>query len=163
MVLEKLSKQADKPVTSVEFNPWMVSGVEKITANFFDEIAAKLSHDGKDKDAKRRAAKWQRYARYLEYGSNALGILNIAAGAAGVSVFGPVEAGLRKTKEMAKARGEALGKQEKSLQVLRSELRSDFATLTAPMLVVIDDIDRLTKMKSALSFGWLKRTRTFRT
>jgi hypothetical protein len=46
--LEKLTEQKYRTVTAVEFNPWLVSGEETITANFFAEIGAKLSQDTKD-------------------------------------------------------------------------------------------------------------------
>jgi predicted KAP-like P-loop ATPase len=35
LILEKLAEEKYKPLTPVEFNPWLVSGAEKITEHFF--------------------------------------------------------------------------------------------------------------------------------
>jgi hypothetical protein len=51
--------------------------------------------------------------------------------------------------------------QEKSLQELRSELRKDFETLSVPIIVVIDDIDRLTEEEICLVFRLVKANADF--
>jgi predicted KAP-like P-loop ATPase len=161
LVVEKLKEQKDKPITHVEFNPWLVSGEEKITASFFAEIGAKLSLDTKDEASTRRAAAWKRYARYFELGSNLFDILNIPASAFGIPVLGPIGKILGKGKDVAKAREEALNKKERSLQELRLDLRKEFFGLTAPVLVVIDDIDRLTEDEISLVFRLVKANADF--
>jgi hypothetical protein len=160
LVLEKLSELKDRPVTHVDFNPWLVSGEEKITATFFAEIGAKLLLDTKDEASKRRAAAWQRYARYFELGSDLFSILDIPATAAGFRILGQLGTLLSKGKDLAKARGEALDK-KKSLQELRSDLRNEFSALTTPVLVVIDDIDRLTEEEICLVFRLVKANGDF--
>jgi predicted KAP-like P-loop ATPase len=43
LILEKLREEKYKPFDPIEFNPWLPSGVEKITESFFYEIGVKLS------------------------------------------------------------------------------------------------------------------------
>ena len=161
LVLEKLDEQKYRPVTHVDFNPWLVSGVERITAAFFAEVGAKLLLDTKEEASRRRAAAWQRYARYFELGSNLFDILNIPASVFGVPIPGYLAKILGKSKDLAKAREEALNKKEKSLQELRLDLRNEFSSLTTPVLVVIDDIERLTEDEISLVFRLVKANADF--
>jgi predicted KAP-like P-loop ATPase len=160
LILEKLREEKYKPFDPIEFNPWLPSGVEKITESFFYEIGVKLSRENVE-NAKRRAAKWKRYAQYLELGSNIFEILNIPATAVGMPVLSPLQKITSFLRHTAKSRWESYDKEEKSLQQMRSELRNEFGELKTPIVVVIDDIDRLTEEEINLVFRLVKANADF--
>jgi predicted KAP-like P-loop ATPase len=154
MVLEKLAEEKFKPLEPIQFNPWVASGVEKITHNFLYEIGVKLSRENTE-GARQRAAKWKRYAGYLESGSNIFSMLEAL----------PVAGLLKKTfgylNTAAKKRAESYCPNDKPLEQMRSELREEFKRLSAPIVVVIDDIDRLTEDEINLVFRLVKANADF--
>ena len=100
LILERLAQEKYK-LAPIEFNPWLALGVEKITETFFTEIGVKLF--GKtDESDKHRAAKWKRYADYLEIGSYV----------ATVTAPALVEKGIRFLKGKAARRAESFEKKE---------------------------------------------------
>jgi predicted KAP-like P-loop ATPase len=151
LILEKLAEEKYKPLDPIEFNPWLASGVEKITENFFFEIGVKLSRD-RNEASQQRAAKWKRYAGYLESGSNIFGAVDFLPVASSIAKM------LEKGKNLVQAREESYENQEKSLEQMRRELREEFKNLSAPIVVVVDDIDRLTEDEINLVFRLVKQT-----
>jgi predicted KAP-like P-loop ATPase len=154
LILEKLAEEKYKPLDPIEFNPWLASGVEKITENFFFEIGVKLSRE-RNEASQQRAAKWKRYAGYLESGSNIFGAVDF------LPVAGSIAKMLEKGKNLVQAREESYENQEKSLEQMRRELREEFKNLSAPIVVVVDDIDRLTEDEINLVFRLVKANADF--
>jgi predicted KAP-like P-loop ATPase len=155
LILEKLAEEKYKPLEPIHFNPWVASGVEKITQNFLYEIGVKLSRENTE-DATQRAAKWKRYAGYLEFGSNISNALESVLPGAGF-----LHKALDSLNNAAKKRAESYGPNDKTLEQMRSELRKEFKSLNAPIVVVIDDIDRLTEDEITLVFRLVKANADF--
>lgn len=68
MVISELQKN-DKQPDIIEFTPWEWAGQEKINESFFNEIAAKIGHSNSSKDDKKLANTILKYGHYLNTGS----------------------------------------------------------------------------------------------
>lgn len=164
LIVEKLRKEKELSPVIVEFNPWLVSGEEKITKSFFDEVGSKLEVSQKDLSAEARASSWKKYAQVLEVTSQMATALDFVSPAFGVVSPGAgawAAKRLKKAKELAEGAANSLEKKSVSLHGLKQELRNHFRELTKPLLVVIDDIDRLTTEEICLVFRLVKANADF--
>ncbi|HEX5762135.1 MAG TPA: P-loop NTPase fold protein [Solirubrobacterales bacterium] len=110
----------------VVFNPWLFSGAEQLVTHFFAELAGQLEQSGRDR-------------------------LNQIAG--GLSVYGRLVSPLRYapfvggiaglTSDAAGALGESLRSEDLSAEVQAQRIRADLLELEKPILVLVDDLDRL--------------------
>ena len=166
MALEYLRRDSASCPTIVEFNPWQVSGQEQLTEFFFHEIAIALHNvAGGDPKGEERADKWANYGTLCSVGSKVAASLNTIlpfVGIPGGPLFGMAAKTLASTGELA-AQGEKAAKgRTKTLQEAKEELRKSFKEyLTKPVLVVIDDIDRLTSEEIRLLFRVVKANADF--
>jgi predicted KAP-like P-loop ATPase len=155
MTLENLRKgRARKAPQIVEFSPWQVSGTGSILGSFFHELGIALGTAGHDEEDTKRAKALASYAKRITlfgYVAKAGGVLLsllipdqpelgalASASGAGLEQSGQVvetgAAALNASKEAA----------TKSLADLKKELGECLTSLERSILIVIDDIDRLT-------------------
>jgi len=164
LMVEQLAELGDDAPVVVEFNPWLVSGEVKITQTFFSEIGNKLEGFVKDPAAKARAVSWRKYARALETASLLAGTFDFVSPALGIVAPGAgawASKRLRRAKELAEQAAGSLETQAASLQETKHELREHFKGLRKPLLVVMDDIDRLTTEEICLVFRLVKANADF--
>jgi predicted KAP-like P-loop ATPase len=148
LILAHLGKgRAKMPV--MEFNPWQFSGTGNIASAFFTElgIALQTADDGSDKIA--RGEKLERYAKRLSIGGStaeAVGILLSLLGVPGSGMVTKAGGQLKKMANLTQEGGEGLKGEgaSRSMSELKRDLSESLAVLNKPLLVVIDDIDRLT-------------------
>jgi predicted KAP-like P-loop ATPase len=133
-------------MTVIDFNPWMFSGYRQLVDFFFTEIAAEL----KVKDRKRFGA----IADWLNEYS---GILSPVAG------FIPIPGATLAAEAVQKAAAgvAATTNADRSTRELRDKLTKSLADLDQPILVVIDDIDRLTSVEIREIFKLVRLTASF--
>jgi hypothetical protein len=105
---------------AIEFNPWLFSGTEALVAAFFAEVAKQLGAKGRR--LKAIAKKLSTYGRLLAPAAEVVGAGGVAEAIAGVLGH--------------------LGSSP-SIQQQREDLRSALAALHRPLVVVLDDVDRL--------------------
>ncbi len=159
LILEDLSRGKTPAVDLLEFNPWEISGHDSVAAAFFRELSVVLDRNTDDAtDDAARASKLRAYAKLAtlggsavkwlgnafkasghEYGA-AVEIAGQAAELAGGAIAGAGEA-VGQSADAYEARGKA---KEQSLADLKRSLSGDMAKLKRPVLIVIDDLDRLT-------------------
>ena len=164
LVLEHLAKLGTEAPHLVEFNPWIISGEEKITQSFFHEVGSKLDQLQQDLTAKARAASWRRYASALDTASKLAGAFDLVSPALGIVAPGAgawAAKRLKQAKELTEQAAGSLEKQPASLQETKRELREHFKSLGKALLVVIDDIDRLTTEEICLVFRLVKANADF--
>lgn len=164
LITERLRKEKDSAPVIVEFNPWLVSGEEKITQAFFDEVGCKLEGLQKDPSANARATSWKKYAHVLEVASRATTAFDLISPAFGIVSPGAgawAAKRLKKAQELAEGAAASLESKSQSLHEAKQELREHFCGLTKPLLVVIDDIDRLTTEEICLVFRLVKANADF--
>jgi predicted KAP-like P-loop ATPase len=142
------SRRAGSPQI-VNFSPWQVSGSGNLIEPFFDELAGIFPKEDDQFDGLR--AKLSVYAKRLSQ------LVRAATPIAALTALfkpnlqeqiaiGSIAA--EQTAQLVEAIAEAAKRshegEPKSLSELKAELKESLASLQRPVLVVIDDIDRLT-------------------
>ena len=143
MVKEQLER--DHGRTVLMFNPWMFAGQSQLISAFFEQVAGQLRLKGKAEQALAD--------RLIGYGQ-ALSPL----------VFVPVAgAWLGRAGAVANAIGKArsAGKQPDPVEQQRQAIEAALSKLTDPIVVVIDDIDRLTAREIRDMLGLVRLTAHF--
>lgn len=184
MAVSELETMAIRP-DIIEFSPWEWAAQDKITAAFFQEISAKL---GQKKEERKLAAIFKKYSEYLstgkviieEFNSSVLPSLYVLLpflSAAGIfadsepyktisavllTVIGVAAAFINWGKSLA----EKLGKSESNAKELSlTRLKKDLTDLLSKreksLLVIMDDLDRLTSEQLRMVFQLVKANTEF--
>ncbi|MCS5735101.1 KAP family P-loop NTPase fold protein [Herbiconiux daphne] len=133
-------------LTVIDFNPWMFSGSNQLVNFFFTEIGAELNVKSKSRFGK--TADWlAKYAGILKPASQFIpfpgaGILGDAAAAALTGLADTTEADV-------------------SAKKVREEITKELSALDEPIVVVVDDIDRLTTAEIREIFKLVRLTASF--
>jgi len=129
-------------VAVLDFNPWMFSGAEQLVESFFVELSAQLrlhpglSEVGKDLE---------------DYGET-------FSGMGWLPLVGPwIERGRAATKILAKI----LQRRKEGVSARRARVERALAALGKPLVVVLDDIDRLTTSEIRDIFKLVRLTANF--
>lgn len=132
----------DESITVLDFNPWMFSGAEQLVESFFVELASQLrlkpglGEIGKDLE---------------DYGETFSGL-------AWLSLVGPwVERGWTASKLIARI----LQRRREGVGGRRQKLEAALQALDKPLVVVLDDIDRLTTSEIRDIFKLIRLTANF--
>jgi hypothetical protein len=135
MVKEALENQ----VELVEFEPWLVNSQELLVGEFFSALGEKLFSEGNSAGAMR----FKHYASKYARGGAAIGLAALSAVAATILP----KAAAAAVDTVATAASKSLTSEadgEISLKQLKSQIITDAAARAGkPILVLIDDIDRL--------------------
>ena len=167
MVLESLRERKETCPTIVEFNPWQWAGHDQLTAAFFQEIGKVLGRIDTNGKGKERAAKWREYGIYLTLGASLAKSFKIVLpllGIPGLEIVELLGKGLKEAGEVSKDGAEGLFAQSEtnnSLNELKQEISELMAELERPILVVIDDVDRLSTKEITLLFQLIKANADF--
>jgi predicted KAP-like P-loop ATPase len=191
MMLEYLGRDRKDGPKVVEFNPWQWAAQDKLAEAFFREVSLALGAKDGTKEDKKRAAAFSAYAAYLRLGTHLIagirpllsallvlaGVLGISAGYVQhalwlkpyVTIGGAIAILLAALTTWSAEFAEKLAtlfsareKQEgKELSETKSEVAKLLSHLKAPILVVIDDVDRLTAEEVRLIFQLIKANADF--
>ena len=190
MAISKLSNLNENKPDIVEFSPWEWAAQEKITASFFQEVSKSIGRIDKSKAGKKLSATLNKYGRYLNTGesiltglSAALPTLFILATIVGlggnfsddewVKTTSTVILGILATWAAAlkwgkgllnKLSGNAVAtakEKEQSLSDIRQELTSLLSVRSSSLIVVMDDLDRLTSSQLRMVFQLIKANLEF--
>jgi hypothetical protein len=178
------SKDINKP-DIIDFSPWEWAAQEKITASFFNEISKSIGKKDRSKSGKKLAAALKRYGQYLNTGesivsgiSAALPTLFILATIVGIGGSIYDEKWIKTTSltllsfmafwatilkwgsKFLKNLGgnfEAIAKEkERGLSDIRKELKDLLSERSNSLVVVMDDLDRLTTDQLRMVFQLVK-------
>jgi Cdc6-like AAA superfamily ATPase len=173
MLVEALSvPRSDGPIHILEFNPWQFANKDQLTEAFFREIGKKLgvSVFTSAEDRRRAVARWRMYSSYVKAGASLVeplrqpgiyaallalplvsalvGYLNASLGllvgllpALLAALLLIVPRAIEALSDAVSSRYEALAK---PLAEVKSELSRDLQKLEGQLLVILDDVDRLT-------------------
>ena len=189
MMLEKLRDGAPDAPIVVEFNPWQWAAQDQLADAFFREIALALGKKDDTKEAKQRAASLSAYAAYLKVGSPIasgirplLAFVLTLAGCVGLGaaffpswmkpylavpglVFVTLAALTMWFSELAEKAAAAFSSlqklKDKNLHERKADVGDLLRPLKSPILVVIDDLDRLTADEIRLVFQLVKANADF--
>ena len=186
MAVEYLTElQAPRP-TVIEFNPWRLSNADELAAAFFREVGKGLGKNDDTAKAKRVSKLWRKYSAAFSLTAaivgavpKLIGAILIAVGM--LSLFGyllaipetaraigglltsaaPLIAGLLLrtgafSEKVAKYFEAKAAVSELSLEERRSELEDELKKRTSPVVVIVDDIDRLSADRIAPMFQLVK-------
>lgn len=156
MALHYLREVPSTSPQIVEFNPWQLAGHDQLAAMFFREIEKALRIGGAEEDQK-VAARWASYAALVQAGA-ALVPMVVTGLDSWWSKIPLVGGWLSKVATWLKRRAE---QKEKSLEARRKELIEELGKRKKPLLVVIDDIDRLDAEETRLILKLVKSNASF--
>ncbi len=149
----------DVPVV-IRFNPWVFSGREHLFNAFFEDIGNAIGTSDLP-DPEVTAKKWKRLGAYSEFAGSALGGIDAALNIFGLAIPGGriASAGLKKIGETTATAAQAdENATVPSLSDHRKELEETLKTLPNPLLVILDDLDRLPPNELVEIFQLLKST-----
>lgn len=151
-------ERTDTPIHIVEFNPWQWSSQEQIAEAFFREIGFTFELEQEDANSEERAQRWWEYtARLGLIGSEVAAELLLPPMAAKI---------VAKVSQVAVDEIENVdtGKkiiEARSLEDTRKDVIGMLSKMPNPLLVIIDDIDRLTPPEMKLVFQLVKSNADF--
>jgi predicted KAP-like P-loop ATPase len=168
MVLQTLrSDDAHCPLI-IEFNPWQWSGQDQLAEAFFREIGLILDRSDTSEIGKGRAAKWRTYGIYLTLGASlakSLKAILPILGLPGSGIADMLAKGMEQSAAVAQEGSKGVEDQgvaqEQTLAEIKKELSDSLKELQSPILVVLDDIDRLTPEEIRLLFQLVKANADF--
>lgn len=190
LIVECLRSDPPRCPCVVEFNPWQWAGQSQLAEAFFREIGLALNCKDESKASSDNARRWLRYAAILRLGTQtfaavrqlaliALAVL-AAIGFLGaffqtllvkmalliVSALSLIGIALMKSSDnIARAVADYFAKtaetQERGLDETKRDLSVQLRKLERPMLVIVDDIDRLTAPEMLLCFQLVKANADF--
>lgn len=132
----------DAGVTVLEFNPWMFSGADQLVQAFFVELSAQLK-------LRRDLAEIGKLVE--DYGETFSGL-------AWLPLVGPwIERGLAASKILAKL----LQRKKEGVRGRQLKVRDALSKLPNPIVVILDDIDRLTTPEIRDVFKLVRLTANF--
>ncbi|NOT57438.1 MAG: AAA family ATPase, partial [Deltaproteobacteria bacterium] len=168
MILEALREQEQGCPLIVEFNPWQWAGQAQLAEAFFQEIGVVLGRSDTNGEGKERAAKWRAYGTYLTLGASLAKSLKTVLpllGIPGSSILELLASGLEKSSRITREGSEALSAQaeagDRNLTDVKQDLANSLKALKEPILVVIDDVDRLSTDEIKLLFQLVKANADF--
>lgn len=126
----------------LEFNPWMFSGAEHLVESFFAELSAQL---------KRRPELAELGMGLEEYGE-------LFSGMRWLPIVGPW---LERGRVASKAIAKLLQRRQGGVRSRRDKLEAALAAIERPIIVILDDIDRLTTAEIRDIFKLVRLTASF--
>ncbi|MDY0341786.1 MAG: P-loop NTPase fold protein [Coriobacteriia bacterium] len=129
-------------VTVLDYNPWMFSGSEQLVESFFIELSAQV---------KLRPGFGDLSSQIEEYGE-------VFSGMGWLPVVGPW---IERTRGVAKVLGKVLQRRKEGIGGRRQKLESTLRELDKPLVVVLDDIDRLSTAEIRDVFRLIRLTASF--
>lgn len=150
----------DNGIAVIRFEPWMVSTSEALAREFFKELGkAVLPKDDSNESKNKRV----RYYKYTAQALDALSIISDAGGTLGIPaarLASKLFKGSQKALDVA-AKGLEAQAHLPTLREARDTISSSLANLEKPVIVVIDDIDRLNKDEVRTVFQIIKACADF--
>lgn len=169
LVLSSMRKRRRKAQV-LEFNPWQLSGTGGISASFFNELRILLgSKNAEPSDAAVKAGeRLKKYSKRLSFGGTIGRVIGPVLAAFGrpeeAAAAVIVAESLKQAAEVAQTGSdvsEINEEPEMSLVELKHALGDSLKALRRPVLVVIDDIDRLSSAEVREVFQLVKANADF--
>ena len=131
-------------VPVLDFNPWLFSGTEQLVALFFSELSAEMDQS---KWSKNIAPEFKKYGQAL--GIAVSGVSTLLA----MPQIATISDGLAKVAHIAL--------QQDSINSLRKQAEKALEKRTNPIIVVLDDVDRLSSEEIREVFKLVRLTASF--
>lgn len=142
------------------FEPWMVGTPEALAREFFLELGRAVLWPGQDPAAQARRGRFYRYAAQILDVTSMVASPLSTLGVPGAGLVKAASDAIKKPVQVAADALKELG-QAPSLRETRDALAKDLAQLEKPLVVVVDDIDRLTDDEVRTLFRLVKACADF--
>lgn len=146
----------------MDFQPWQFSGSEQICGEFFDELSSIIGVEDKHTEL---ATNLKRYGRMLDSGAKWARRVAVVTKCFKIPLVTAIAdiAGseLESVSRTAKSAADALALEKQSLGKIKEELSTTFNGLGKRVLVIIDDIDRLSDEEISLVMRLVKANADF--
>jgi predicted KAP-like P-loop ATPase len=186
LAVKTLAEKKDSSVVVIEFNPWRWVSQDQLAEAFFREVGQALGHRVKGDDSKEIAKRWRKYAALLDVGSRltsgfqkaltwalgGTGVLSLIAATGFVSpavrsvvatlgTLAVIAAGLllksgKAAEKIADYFDARASDAVQTLEQAKHELSKALGKRETPIVVILDDVDRLTDAQTALIFQLVK-------
>ena len=133
---------AIQEITTIEFNPWAFSGSDQLVSMFFSELSAELKMSEKLKDVAERLENYGEVFVKLDW----------------VPFAGP---SLKRIGGLGKSLSKIIAARKRGTSSLRSEVSQKLQDLEKPIVVMLDDIDRLGSSEIRDIFKLIRLTANF--
>lgn len=167
-IITSLLQESEPQIPIIEFNPWSWSGEDRLVSAFFEELGAVLPTVGNHADHEALSRKWKAYAARMTLGGTALKHLKTASEFAGIPLIPMILGTLSSTAESTSTLADQVARAHEaaaldniSIQKLKEQLADELKKLKTPILVVLDDVDRLTTEEIRLLFRIVKANADF--
>lgn len=186
MTLSHMKDKKSKQII-IEFSPWEWAGQEIITKAFYDEISKSIGKQNTSEKYRKLARSFKKYGDYLDVGeviltstSSSLPIIvSVIAGigffnafltdtkvitliTTGIVAVSPLlKFVIDKIKKAAGYLDEKAKDSEKNLDEIRNELKIALQGIETPILIVMDDLDRLSAFELRMIFQLIKANTEF--
>lgn len=151
-----MDTQQDNPPLVVWFNPWWYSNTGELLARFFEQLGEEIGHQLGESDLKDGQAIKEKLHRYGKLLTPLGGLVDLFGGAGTGTVIAKIlEQGL------VAALGDAGETKVASIQTLREEISRALLEYERPVVVVIDDMDRLAREEIRDIFRLVKAVADF--
>ncbi|MGJ6122310.1 P-loop NTPase fold protein [Mycolicibacterium sp. Y3] len=142
--LMKLELDKDADYTVVNFNPWMFTGTEQLVNAFFHELSSQLNESN--------SSKFGAISTTVDTYANLFSPITLIPG---------VGAWYERLLKITKAARQYADNNRPSVEAKRHELRKLLSELDTPIVVTIDDIDRLSSDEIKSLFKLVRLTGNF--
>jgi predicted KAP-like P-loop ATPase len=171
MLIETLNAEGTQPLSIVEFSPWQVSGQDLLAENFLREVGKALGKSAAPDEValKKRIARWKVYSACLSIAASVARTWKAAQNSAPPSPLQPIaeatSIALDSAAAVVKTGAEGIEAdgtlETMSLTELKDAVSEDLSQLDTPILVILDDVDRLTKEEIRLTLQLVKANADF--
>ena len=134
-----------KQVPILDFNPWIFSGMEQLVERFFAELSAEMGETSGLEEVSQTVRK---------YGGAISGVTSVVSGLLGMSWIGGI------VKALPKVVSDVFGQPESASQ-LRKKIEDALRNRGKPVVVVLDDVDRLSVSEILDVFKLVRLTASF--
>lgn len=159
LIRSELGKQSSKPIV-VDLNPWLISGTESVICSFLAQLASAIGAD-RGTQAKEGVEVGRKLLGYMS------AFLRVSQPASLLVDQSGFLAGLigvaGSTVDTTKASGEEIGKLlgTADLKAQRFQVVSELKKLSCPIVVIVDDLDRLPANEIRVMFQAIKAVADF--
>ncbi|MEM5366451.1 P-loop NTPase fold protein [Paraburkholderia azotifigens] len=173
-IVESLKKTPDEPPIVVEFNPWMLAGAGALVEALLTELASGIGMDARRKKAKKSLeaagkilgyAGLLRHLKYLKYVPG-VSLVGVAADTVGTALHDASELATKAATAADSAKkvveeAEKLVAVKVGLAERKKEVVKALKKLDRSIVVVVDDLDRLTPDEIKAVFRTIKAVADF--
>lgn len=189
MTIDVIRKDKNDTPLILEFNPWQWAGQKALFESFFREIGNALGKNDKTDEGNKWIGKWRFYSQLLKTGSILVSgfsiipyiLMGLSSLAIVSSFFGSgwfvnssriiffilifvsaiLRWGGRVSKQLSSLLEASLSKKLIGLNEYKNNLKKELTKLKVPLLVIIDDIDRLSRQDTLLLMQLVKTNADF--